>query len=385
MVTDHPFKFSKPLKVLVVEDNQVDLRVIEAMLMEDEHAMGLLKTTNTLKGALEFLQEYEFDIVILDLNLPDHQGTTTIKKLNEFYPQAAIVINTGAYEAELGIDALQYGAQDFLVKGKYNGYTLIKVLHYAIKRKELETRLVKALDQLRETQGHLIQAEKMKVVGALASGVAHEVKNPLAAVKYGVHYLKEQLKTDDEKIKTVIYNINEAADRANLIITDLLDYSGLSEMKMKNASLNDCLVKGLALVNHEIEKKEIVLTQKFHERLPEVEIDHYRIEQVIINVLLNAIHAVEPKGAITVETLLNGDAAVCLRVKDSGSGIGAGDLDKIFDPFFTTKRAKGGVGLGLSVCKNIMDTHNAIIEINNHPDGGAEARLVFPGKATPAA
>ncbi len=118
MVSDHPFRFSKPLKVLVVEDNQVDLRVIEAMLMEDEHVTGLLKTTNTLKGALEFLQEYEFDIVILDLNLPDHQGTTTIKKLHEFYPQAAIVINTGAYEAELGIDALQYGSQDFLVKGK---------------------------------------------------------------------------------------------------------------------------------------------------------------------------------------------------------------------------------------------------------------------------
>lgn len=382
MVSDHPFRFSKPLKVLVVEDNQVDLRVIEAMLMEDEHVTGLLKTTNTLKGALEFLQEYDFDIVILDLNLPDHQGTTTIKKLNEFYPQAAIVINTGAYEAELGIDALQYGAQDFLVKGKYNGYTLIKVLHYAVKRKELETRLIKALEQLRETQGHLIQAEKMKVVGALASGVAHEVKNPLAAVKYGVQYLREQLHTDDEKIKTVIENINESADRANIIITDLLDYSGLSEMKMKKNNLNDCVVKGLALVNHEIEKKEIVLTQKFHNQLPDITIDHYRIEQVIINILLNAIHAVERKGEITVETLVNGNQCVCLKVKDTGNGIRVQDMDKIFDPFFTTRRAKGGVGLGLSVCKNIMDTHNAVIEINNHPNGGAEARLVFPVNAS---
>ncbi|MGE0269326.1 MAG: ATP-binding protein [Candidatus Omnitrophota bacterium] len=377
MSSDHPLKFSKPLKILVVEDNQVDIRVIEAMLTEVEHYTELMKTTNTLKGALEFLEEDSFDVVILDLNLPDHQGTKTIKRLNELYPQMAIVINTGAYEEELGIQALDYGAQDFLVKGKYNGYTLIKVLHYAIKRKELETELLEAYKKLKVAQGHLVQAEKMKVVGALASGVAHEVRNPLAAIKYGVQYLTEQIDANDEKVQIVLNNINDAVDRANAIITDLLEYSGLSELKKDNCSLNDSVFKALALVNHEIEKKEIKVIKKLDNKLPDLRIDHIRIEQVIINLLLNAVFSVEQFGELKIETFQE-DHSICMLVKDNGHGIKEADLDKIFDPFFTTRRAKGGVGLGLSVCRNIMDIHDGDIVINNHPEGGAVAKLIFP-------
>lgn len=377
MSSDHPLKFSKPLKILVVEDNQVDIRVIEAMLTEVEHYTELMKTTNTLKGALEFLEEDSFDVVILDLNLPDHQGTKTIKRLNELYPQMAIVINTGAYEEELGIQALDYGAQDFLVKGKYNGYTLIKVLHYAIKRKELETELLEAYEKLKVAQGHLIQAEKMKVVGALASGVAHEVRNPLAAIKYGIQYLSEQIDVTDEKVKIVLNNIKDAVDRANLIITDLLEYSGLSALKKDKCSLNDSVFKALALVNHEIEKKEIKVIKKLDNKIPDLLIDHNRIEQVLINLLLNAVFSVEQFGELKIETFQEADK-ICLVLKDDGPGIKENDLDKIFDPFFTTRRAKGGVGLGLSVCRNIMDIHDADIVINNHPEGGAVARLNFP-------
>lgn len=377
MNSEHPLKFSKPLRILVVEDNQVDIRVIEAMLTEVENYTELLKTTNTLKGALEFLEEHKFDVVILDLNLPDHQGTKTIKRLNELYPQMAIVINTGAYEEELGIQALVYGAQDFLVKGKYNGYTLIKVLHYAIKRKELETELLSAYEKLKVAQGHLIQAEKMKVVGALASGVAHEVRNPLAAIKYGTQYLMEQLDSKDEKINIVLNNINDATDRANLIITDLLEYSGLSELKKDICDINESVSKALALVNHEIEKKEITVIKKLDNKIPNIFIDHNRIEQVIINVLLNAVYAVDQFGELKIETFQDAEK-VCIVIKDNGQGIKNEDLDKIFDPFFTTRRAKGGVGLGLSVCRNIMDIHNADIAVNNHPEGGAVAKLTFP-------
>lgn len=377
MNSEHPLKFSKPLRILVVEDNQVDIRVIEAMLTEVENYTELLKTTNTLKGALEFLEEHKFDVVILDLNLPDHQGTKTIKRLNELYPQMAIVINTGAYEEELGIQALVYGAQDFLVKGKYNGYTLIKVLHYAIKRKELETELLSAYEKLKVAQGHLIQAEKMKVVGALASGVAHEVRNPLAAIKYGTQYLMEQLDSKDEKINIVLNNINDATDRANLIITDLLEYSGLSELKKDICDINESVSKALALVNHEIEKKEITVIKKLDNKIPNIFIDHNRIEQVIINVLLNAVYAVDQFGELKIETFQDTEK-VCIVIKDNGQGIKNEDLDKIFDPFFTTRRAKGGVGLGLSVCRNIMDIHNADIAVNNHPEGGAVAKLTFP-------
>ncbi len=353
------------------------MRIIRAMLTEGGHPPELLKTSQTLKGGLEFLEQDKFDVVILDLNLPDQQGTQTIKRFSELYPQMAIVINTGAYEEELGIQALDYGAQDFLVKGKYNGYTLVKALLYAIKRKAMETELIAAYDQLKKTQGSLIQAEKLKVVGALASGVAHEVRNPLAAIRYGVQYLIEQIPPTNEKINNVLNNIVDSVDRANLIIKDLLDYSSLSEIKRDKCSLNDLVVKSLALVNHEIEKKEIDIVKRFDHKLPEINIDRNRIEQVMINILLNAVSAVDQFGKLTIETFRDGNNIYIVLI-DNGKGIKEADVDKIFDPFFTTRRAKGGVGLGLSVCRNIMDIHNADIVINNHSDGGVEAKLIFP-------
>src|SRR3990167_3649308 len=194
-----PPKFTQPLKILVVEDNAIDRRILETMLHESSHPVSLLKSTETWAGAIQLLEQHPFDVVILDLNLPDSEGKDTLTSLSARYPEVTIVINTGAYEDELGINTLSYGAQDFLVKGKYTAYVLHKALHYALERKRLERELTAAYQRLQETQAQLLQMEKMKVVGALASGIAHEVKNPLATILYGVTYLRQQLNPADDK------------------------------------------------------------------------------------------------------------------------------------------------------------------------------------------
>jgi len=177
------------LAVLIVEDSLFDRRLLESMLLEYGNPVTLLKSSESLHGALDLLEQYDFDVVILDLNLVDSNGEATLIELNSKFPSIAVVINTGAYEERMGLESLSSGAQDFLVKEKYNAYILHKTLQFAVERKRIELKLNEAQQKVKEAQFQLVQAEKMKVVGGLASGVAHEVKNPLAAILYGTTYL----------------------------------------------------------------------------------------------------------------------------------------------------------------------------------------------------
>lgn len=392
-----PPKFAQPLKILVVEDNPIDRRIIETMLQETSNPVALLKSTETLSGAFQLLEQHSFDVVILDLNLPDSEGKDTLRSLSSKYPQVTIVINTGAYEDELGLHTLSYGAQDFLVKGKYTAYVLHKALYYALERKRLERELTAAAQRLQEMQAQLLQMEKMKVVGALASGIAHEIKNPLAAISYGVTYLNEQFHPGDAKVQAVLANIKEAVQKANGIVTDLLNFAGTTSGNRGAENLNEVIEKSLSLIHHELDKKHIRVVKKIDQGIPPVLIDRNRIEQVFINLMLNAIQASPQGGTLELKTYCRGvsedfcvrynldrtkfrpgETLVICDVEDNGSGILPEHLQKVFEPFFTTKSATGGIGLGLSVTKNIMDNHNGIVAIENIPDhAGARARLVF--------
>ena len=389
-------KYKQSLKVLVVEDNLVDRRILESMLLEASDSPSLLKSSDSLAGALQLMAQYTFDIVILDLNLPDSHGEETLLKLNRQYPSVAVVINTGAYEDELGLETLRFGAQDFLVKGKYNAYILNKALHYAVERKRVESELVGAYRKVKEAQEQLVQSEKMKVVGGLASGVAHEVKNPLATLLYGVTYLSKSFSEVDPKVDAVIENMKQAINKANDIVTDLLNFASLASLEKKEENL-DIVIKGaLRLIRHEFSRHHISVVKKIEKSLPEVMFDKNRIEQVLVNLILNAVHAMPEGGSITVsarsrilsedlgdmpqlrrDEFRPGETIVILTVEDSGCGIPEDKIDRIFDPFFTTRRGDGGVGLGLSVSKNIMDIHDGCIFVENKRNGGARATLIF--------
>lgn len=389
-------KYKQSLKVLVVEDNLIDRRILESMLLESSDSTSLLKSSDSLAGALQLMSQYTFDIVILDLNLPDSSGEGTLLKLNKQYPSVAVVINTGAYEDEVGLETLSFGAQDFLVKGKYNAYILNKALHYAVERKRVESELVNAYRKIKEAQTQLIQTEKMKVVGGLASGVAHEVKNPLATLLYGVTYLSQSLSEVDPNIDAVIANMKQAINKANDIVTDLLNFASLASLEKKKENLDIVIEKALGLVRHEFSRNHIAVIKKVEKSLPEIMVDKNRIEQVLINLILNAVHAMPDGGDLKIRAYSRmlsedledtpqlrrdefkpGETIVILTVEDGGCGIPDDKIDQIFDPFFTTRRSDGGVGLGLSVSKNIMDIHEGCIFVENKQDGGVRATLIF--------
>ena len=372
---------AKPINVLVVEDNLVDKHMLESMLGESPAEIPICKIASTLADAKTHLKQFDFDVIVLDLNLPDSKGEDTLTHITTLYPKIAIVVNTGAYEDDLGLQTLSLGSQDFLVKGKYTAYGLHKALHYAVERKRVELELKDAYERLKDTQNQLIQSEKLKVVGGLASGVAHEVKNPLATILYGVTYLEQNLDLTDEKIKTVIEHITDASNRANMIVTDLLDFASLTRLNKQWEDINTIVEKALSLTRYEIEKNRVAIKRNLNKNLSRVNVDHNKIEQVLVNLVLNANYAMASGGELFVSTLEQTDAAgtkhVVIQVEDTGCGIPEEKLNNIFDPFFTTRRANGGVGLGLSVSRNIMNLHQGTVVIENRLEGGVRAKLIF--------
>lgn len=249
--------------------------------------------------------------------------------------------------------------------------------------------------ELRTTQLQLIQAEKLESLGRLAAGVAHELKNPLMMLLTGVRVLATRVPAPDEAGKQVIVDMSDAIDRADRIIAGLLNYSRAGRLDAVPVDLNAVVEDSLHLVAHEITRARVTLVTRLGSSIPPVRLDFYKIEQVLVNVLTNAVHAAGPDGQICVTTALEkltrgphvghrhtdryvpGEPAAVIQVEDSGPGVPEEHLSKIFDPFFTTKAVGQGTGLGLSVARQIVEMHGGTIEIANRPEGGARVTIIL--------
>jgi PAS domain S-box-containing protein len=264
-----------------------------------------------------------------------------------------------------------------------------------------EAALRKSHEELKSAQLQLIQAEKMESVGTLAAGVAHEVKNPLAILMMGVNYLSRKFGNADEGASQVLREMKEAIDRADSITRGLLDFSASRQLAVKNEDINGLIDDTLRLVRHEMSEHNIKVTTERGERLPFVAVDKRQIQQVFVNILVNAIHAMPNGGNITVRTYLKqmtetshfegsrklshwwvGDSVVVAEVDDSGTGIPEENLAKIFDPFFTTKPTGVGTGLGLPVSKKIIELHGGSLEVKNRREGGVRVTIMLKAQKT---
>jgi signal transduction histidine kinase len=247
---------------------------------------------------------------------------------------------------------------------------------------KLYRELEKSHSELKATQYQLIQAEKMEVVGRLASGVAHEVKNPLAIILQGLEYLKQNIHKDDKNAASILKYTEDAVYRADNIIKGLLDFSSLNKLDMKPQDLNSIIENSMLLLKPQLDKYRVRIIKDLGEDLPLVKVDKNKIEQVFVNLILNAIQAIPAGGEISIKTFVEergaGGRSAVVQIEDDGPGIPENVLEKIFDPFFTTKRDIGGTGMGLTIVRNLIEMHGAKIEIKNKKDGhGIRVNIMF--------
>ncbi len=227
-----------------------------------------------------------------------------------------------------------------------------------------------------ELEQRLVQADKLSSIGLLAAGVAHEVNTPLAVISTYAQMLAKQV-ADDSAKSQILDKIAKQTFRASEIVNSLLNFSRTSTTSFGPVNLNKTIQETLSLLDHQLQKAGIVIRTDFLSDAPIVQGNAGKLQQVFLNLFINARDAMPGGGRLEIRTWREGSYAQ-VEVADSGSGISPEHLHRIYDPFFTTKAARKGTGLGLSVSYGIIQEHDGFIEVSNGPAGGACFHIAFP-------
>ncbi len=229
-------------------------------------------------------------------------------------------------------------------------------------------------------QQQIVRAERLATLGELAAGVVHELNNPLTSITVYAEYLVRKLEsqgtepTDIEKLR----RIGASAQRILRFSRDLVQYARPSGKESESVDLAGVVRQSVSICEHLVERGGITLDVHVDPELPVIQAVAGQLEQVLINLITNAVHAVENGGTVAVKALVEGPDAVLIEVGDSGPGVPEPDRDRIFEPFFTTKPDGKGTGLGLPIVRNIVEQHRGQISVGKSDLGGAAFRVVIP-------
>jgi len=233
---------------------------------------------------------------------------------------------------------------------------------------------------LKEAQRQVIQSEKMAAIGQLSAGLAHEIKNPLTIILLSIESVEAQMEHLDDKIRTFVGMVKNAADRANNVVVELLNFSRFSDVQFKPVVLHSVIESALTLVHNHAGIKNITFETNY-QCSGRIAVSGGRtlLQQVFFNLFINAVDASPAGGKIRVETSLDAPAHhIVVTVADQGCGIAGDKLDKIFEPFYTTKELGFGTGLGLSTVCSIVARHQGHIEVRSEVGKGTAFVIRFP-------
>jgi len=240
--------------------------------------------------------------------------------------------------------------------------------------------IVKDVTKVKELEKQIQHSDKLALIGQIAAGIAHEIGTPLNVISGNAEYIMMEMGEDNpykEELETII----SQAERIANLIKQLLEFARPRKPNYTKVDVNKEIAHVVELLRHQFEKSNIKLNLKFSNDLPYIWADCSQIHQVFLNIIVNAIQAINENGLIEIETFAR-DGYVNIKFKDNGVGILPEHLDKIFEPFFTTKEAGKGTGLGLAVSKRITDEHRGKIEVESTPGKGTVFTVKFPTYTT---
>lgn len=259
---------------------------------------------------------------------------------------------------------------------RINGSFAVLVIHDITERRQAKESLAEAYGELKETQQELIRIEKLALLGKFSSGIAHEIRNPLANIRASAQFCLAQYDLAEE-IKKHLRIMLRNSEHANKIIKDLIDLAKPSEVSLKPGNTSDVINRVCNLVKTRCEKQHILLHKKISRRLPPILMDEERMEKAVLNFVLNALDAMPKSGKLTTNAYPHFDEnKVIITIQDTGKGIPQEDFDKIFHPFFTTKRT--GIGLGLCLADQVISSHKGKLSVDSRVGEGTTITIELP-------
>lgn len=376
-------------RILVADDEPDMLRFLKSQLSEHFQVIEAVDGHQAFEKACQFLP----DIVLLDMMMPEKDGLQVCRELRgrTSTRRIPIVLLTARADEETKLQALAAGASDFLTK-PFSSTELHVRIKNLIDAHEYQRQLAKqnqileaTLEQLKETETQLVQSEKLASLGRMSAGIIHEINNPLNFAKTATHMLKRQTNqvSEDERemFQETVKDIEEGIDRVRLIVSDLRSFSHPNTEMFEDVSVRNLITSTLRFLSHEW-KEKVEIDQKFNEDAT-IWGNRHQLIQVLINLLQNAIDALKKKNFSTDKPHIE-IAGVPLEdkflliIRDNGPGISPENLTRIFDPFFTTKDVGEGMGLGLSICYRIMESHQGRLTVKSEVGQFTEFTLEFP-------
>lgn len=414
--------------ILVVDDEIAICRFFKALLEPDTSKVhGVTSSAE----AFELMDKIPMDAVVLDIHLAGKSGMDILNKIKKKNKDIPVIMITGDPSLETVKKALHLGAFDYIEK-PLKPEAVARSVKLALDSKQLvdekrrlenENKLFqeelkkKVLDQTRElekTQRHLFQMEKMAAIGQIAAGVAHEINNPTGFVGSNLGTMRgyvddilhviesyrkilhscesysefseivEELRSVEKEVDidfilsdilSLILESEEGVGRIKKIVNDLKVFAHPGDDKPVYANINMNIDMTLNVVWNELKYK--VKVEKDYESLPDIACYPQQLSQVFANIFVNAAHAIEKQGTVTIRTRVMKDRIV-VTITDTGVGITEQNLPKIFDPFFTTKDVGKGTGLGMNVAYNIIEKHHGSIQVDSKVGEGTTFIIALP-------
>jgi len=244
--------------------------------------------------------------------------------------------------------------------------------------KTLEKKVEERTKELTEMQTHLVQSEKLASLGKLAAGIAHEINNPLGGILIYSHLLLEDTDKDSpyyENLKKIV----KETSRCKLIVRGLLELARPKEPEMSLVIISEIIERSLAIMERQALFQNITIKKSYASDLPQIVADSAQLQQVFINIILNAAEAMDGNGVLTLESSLNADGSLIeVKFSDTGHGIKKEDKKRLFEPFFSTKEVGKGTGLGLAISYSIIQKHQGTIEVESQPEKGSAFTVKLP-------
>ena len=389
------------MHLLLVEDNTSDAELLaDALSARTNDAFDIVHVERVADAGVR-AREQEFDVVLLDLGLAETNGLGTLAAARAQLPKVPIIVLTGTDDDDLGLHALQGGAEDYLVKGQVDTRSLVRAIRYAKERHahledirrlnaELKSSLDRKLGEFRVVQEKSIRNERMAAIGTIAAGVAHELNSPLMGVLNHIQYASAKLPREHARVQDALAGALEYSRRCASIVQALLMHarqevpSGAA-LRLTSGRVAEAVAVALRDARNLLEACRVRVEIDVPTHIREVALDQSTLQLVLLNLIRNACHAMrhgtDPTIWISSREL---GSRVEVLVRDSGEGIEEDLIEQVFEPLYSTKPSGMGSGLGLALCKCLVENAGGHITVASRPGEGSVFTVDLPASQNDA-